>query len=223
VTANAPEDELPENAAWGPTSRRVAANLKRLRKARSMSTTQLSDALDEKTGQKIPATGITRIEKGQRRVDTDDLVALALVLRVSPLTLLMPEGWNSDPVKLAPKVEVPAQVAWLWGQGESPAEEIPSSADEAAHAAYWRLWEEFQALAQPAERRGMGTYMGRALGALRTEIDRLTRAVRMETDEEKFDSQVERVRTWVTRLEGEVDQLEAQRRGPKRSRRTEGG
>jgi hypothetical protein len=114
---------------------------------------------------------------------------------------------------------VPAQVAWLWGQGESPPEEIPPSNDEAEHAAYWRRWEEYQALAQPPERRGMGTYMGRALGALRSEIDRLTHAVRLEMDEEKFDQQVERVRTWISRLEGEVDHLEAQRRGPKRPSR----
>jgi transcriptional regulator with XRE-family HTH domain len=200
----------------GPTGDRVQENVKRIREARGMNKKDLSERVGER-GRPIPPLGISRIEAGTRRVDADDLVALALALKVSPLTLLMPAEWNSTPVKLTSEVEVPAQVAWLWGQGESPAEEIPPTGEESEHAAYWRRWEEYQALAQPPERRGMGTYMGRALGALRTEIDRLTFAVRMELDEGKFDQQVERVRTWLGRLEGEVDHLEAQRRGPKRT------
>jgi transcriptional regulator with XRE-family HTH domain len=46
-------------------------------------------------GRPIPATGITRIEKGQRRVDAGELCALAVALDVSPLTLLLP--WEDDP------------------------------------------------------------------------------------------------------------------------------
>ncbi|MEU3340695.1 helix-turn-helix transcriptional regulator [Streptomyces sp. NPDC006668] len=214
MTANPAPDE-PKTPGWGPTSRHVAANVKRLREARGLSTTRLAAAVEE-LGQSIPATGITRIEKGQRRVDSDDLVALALALNVAPIALLLPPRWGSDTVELTPTVEVSAQVAWLWAQGEAPAAEAPSNTDDAEDAAYWRQWESYQALSLPPERRGIGTYMGRALGALRNEIDRLTFAVRMENDEQKFDEQVERVRTWIQRLEGEVDQLEAKRRGPKR-------
>ena len=72
-----------------PASRAVAANLMRLRKAQRLTTTRLSAALDE-LGQPIHASGITRIEKGERRVDVDDLVALAKALNVRPEQLLMP-------------------------------------------------------------------------------------------------------------------------------------
>jgi transcriptional regulator with XRE-family HTH domain len=199
----------------GPTAERVAKNVERIRKARQLHQKDVS-ALLRDVGRPMLPTVVSKIERGERRIDVDDLVALALALNVSPLSLLMPAEWSSNPVELTSAVQVSAQVAWLWAQGEGPAEEIPTTDDVAAHEAYWRKWEEYQALTHPPERRGMGSYMGRALGALRTETDRLTHAVRMETDEEKFDQQVERVRTWISRLEGEVDRMEAQRRGPKR-------
>lgn len=202
----------------GPTAERVAENVERVRKARQLHQKDLS-ALLKSVGRPMLPTVISKIERGERRVDVDDLVALALALNVSPLTLLLPADWSSAPVQLTGEVEVASQVAWTWAQGEAPAQEIPPSDDEARHAAYWRDWEAFQALANPPARSGIGTYMGRALGALRTEIDRLTAAVRIELDEEKFDQQVERVRTWIGRLEGEVDQMEAKRRGPKRPSR----
>ncbi|MEV7387210.1 helix-turn-helix transcriptional regulator [Streptomyces sp. NPDC091215] len=114
-------DELPEDAGWGPTSRQVARNLKRLRKARGMSTTRLSAALRDDAGHAIPATGITRIEKGQRRVDTDDLVAFALVFNVSPLTLLLPATASEAPAPLTDKRTVTSSTAWYWGVGRRPA------------------------------------------------------------------------------------------------------
>src|SRR5581483_9949753 len=46
--------ELPDDAGWGPTSRRVAANLKRLREARGLSTTRLSKVLKDEVGHSIP-------------------------------------------------------------------------------------------------------------------------------------------------------------------------
>lgn len=101
---------------WGPISRYVAANVARIRTARGLSTTRLSAALKE-IGASIPATGITRIEKGERRVDTDDLVALAKVLNVSPLNLLLPE---EGPCHVAPNVTTTPEQAWRWASGEGP-------------------------------------------------------------------------------------------------------
>ncbi|KAB1149249.1 helix-turn-helix transcriptional regulator [Streptomyces luteolifulvus] len=119
MTAN----ETPEPSkgpGWGPTSRHVAANLKRLRTARGLSTTRLSDALKE-AGQPIPATGITRIEKGERRVDVDDLTALAVVLGVSPSALLLPPTKSpQEVVEITGGGEVASDTAWAWADGTRP-------------------------------------------------------------------------------------------------------
>lgn len=72
----------------GNIGRNVATNLRRLRDAPSLSTRDLS-ALLGKEGRSIPASGVTRIEKGERRVDVDDLVALATALDVDPFQLML--------------------------------------------------------------------------------------------------------------------------------------
>ncbi|WP_240503047.1 helix-turn-helix domain-containing protein [Streptomyces prasinopilosus] len=66
----------------------VAANVQRIREARRLSTRQLSTRLAE-VGRPIPASGITRIEQGMRRVDVDDLAALAKTLDVQVAQLLL--------------------------------------------------------------------------------------------------------------------------------------
>lgn len=119
MTAKTPAGD-PEPLGWGPISRYVAVNLVRLRRARNWSTTRLSAALEE-LGQPIPATGITRIEKGQRRVDTDDLVALAVALNVSPVTLLLPPSSGDQMASLAKNYEVTSRTAWQWVMGQRPA------------------------------------------------------------------------------------------------------
>ncbi|MEU9406193.1 helix-turn-helix transcriptional regulator [Streptomyces sp. NPDC048281] len=101
-------------------SRQVAANLARLRQERGLSTTRLAAALED-LGQPIPPTGITRIEKGQRRVDSDDLVALAVALNVSPTALLLPPANDQSPVGLTSAFEVTARTAWKWAEGEQTA------------------------------------------------------------------------------------------------------
>lgn len=102
---------------WGPASRRVASNLARLRGDRKLSTVRLAKALEE-LGNPIPATGITRIEKGQRRVDADDLVALAIALDVTPNALLLPPTPAED-VALTPAVHTSALNAWKWATGDT--------------------------------------------------------------------------------------------------------
>lgn len=72
----------------GPVGRNVAENLSRLRAVRGLSTRQLSARLGD-LGRKIPASGITRMELGARRIDVDDLVALAAALEVEPTQLML--------------------------------------------------------------------------------------------------------------------------------------
>lgn len=130
VTAN-PTPPEPKPTGWGPVSRYVADNLVRLRADRSFSTTRLSAALKE-IGHAIPATGITRIEKGQRRVDVDDLVALAVALRVSPTALLLPPTVVGE-VEVAGSKSVKALDAWLWMNGQRPLES-PEGEEQAGAA-----------------------------------------------------------------------------------------
>lgn len=120
MTANTPPPESAKTAGWGPVSRHVAINVLRFRTARGLSTTRLAAALKE-IGHSIPPTGITRIEKGERRVDTDDLVALALALNVSPTALLLPVTEDSEvPIDLTDEVALPARKAWEWVDGDEP-------------------------------------------------------------------------------------------------------
>lgn len=65
----------------GPTGDQLRKNLVRLRALRNLTTRGLSE-ICTRLGRPIPPTGITRIEKGERRVDVDDLLTLASALQV---------------------------------------------------------------------------------------------------------------------------------------------
>lgn len=104
----------------GPTGQNVAKNLARLRERRGMTTRQLAGAL-ESAGRSIPASGITRMEKGERVVTVDELTALAVVLGVSPAALLLP--LTDDPlatVSVTGAGDVPVMAAWDWADGRGP-------------------------------------------------------------------------------------------------------
>ena len=81
---------------------------------------ELSSRL-EALGRPIPTASIGRLESGDRRVDVDDLMALAVALEVSPVALLLP---FTD----SPGTEVDASfgrkhmaiVLWQWATGAAP-------------------------------------------------------------------------------------------------------
>lgn len=100
----------------GPTGERVAANIRTLRG--SMKYKELSDRLAE-IGRPIPVLGLSRIESHARRVDTDDLVAIALALEVTPTRLMLPMT-DHGAVELTPKVSAGPVKAWKWADGEEP-------------------------------------------------------------------------------------------------------
>jgi hypothetical protein len=100
----------------------VAANIRRIRRACEVTTAVLSQRLAG-LGHPIADTGITKTEKGDRRVDVDDLVAISLALGVTPNTLLMPPVdflGSSDHHQLTPAVSGTAERLWQWAQGEKP-------------------------------------------------------------------------------------------------------
>lgn len=104
----------------GPTGKTVADNLARLRKVRGFSTRQLATELERK-GRSVSASGITRMEKGDRVVTADDLVALAAVFGVSPVSLLLPLTSTAEtPVEITGGGTVDALRAWEWGIGRLP-------------------------------------------------------------------------------------------------------
>ncbi|MGW8953026.1 helix-turn-helix domain-containing protein [Streptomyces sp. NPDC055709] len=137
----------------GPNGRAVAANVKRLRTARGMSLRALSEALSE-VGRGLSQDAINKIENGAksdakqvRRVDVDDLVALAAVLRVNPSALLLPP--TDDPaetVDITGVGPVSADRAWDWIDGELPVEQIKPGDPTGAIL-------QFQLYARPAGRR----------------------------------------------------------------------
>lgn len=67
----------------GEDGQRVARNVKRLRQQQRISLVEMATRLTE-IGRPIARLGLYDIERGQRRVDIDDLVALAQALRVPP-------------------------------------------------------------------------------------------------------------------------------------------
>jgi transcriptional regulator with XRE-family HTH domain len=71
------------------TAETVSANVKRLRKDRNLGLRSLANKLAE-AGRPLGHSAVDQIEKGTRRVDVDDLIALAAALDVSPITLLVP-------------------------------------------------------------------------------------------------------------------------------------
>ncbi|MEU1117803.1 MULTISPECIES: helix-turn-helix transcriptional regulator [unclassified Streptomyces] len=103
----------------GPTGEQVRANVVRVRELRGMSKKQLADRVLE-LGRPIPPLGISRIEAGTRRVDADDLVALAIALHVSPATLLLPWGPADSPVEVTAAGTVTAAESWMWADGVRP-------------------------------------------------------------------------------------------------------
>jgi transcriptional regulator with XRE-family HTH domain len=129
----------------GPTGETVRENVIRLRGG--MQYKELAERLVA-IGRPIPALGLRRIEAGERRVDADDLVALAVAFGVSPLTLLLPADGAyelASPMTGVAGREVAHNTQWLWGLGREPLT-IPGFGNS-SHAR--RAIREFQVKATP--------------------------------------------------------------------------
>jgi transcriptional regulator with XRE-family HTH domain len=99
----------------------VTHNVRRLREERRLTYAELSRQLAD-MGREIPPLGLRRIESGERRVDADDLVALALALGVTPITLLMPYTETEDTRVEVTGLREPVRdtTLWQWLQAELP-------------------------------------------------------------------------------------------------------
>ncbi len=103
----------------GPSAERVAHNVQHLRHDQNLSLQGLSDRLTD-LGQPISLGQLSKLERGHRRVDVDDLVALAVALGVSPSRLLLPETTGPEDVPLTPALRCSTDEAWRWAAGVAP-------------------------------------------------------------------------------------------------------
>jgi transcriptional regulator with XRE-family HTH domain len=113
----------------GPTSLTVRANIALLRSERGLTYAELSREL-ERRGHPIPPLGLRRIEAGERRVDVDDLMALALSLGVNPHALLLPPLKGSDTpgaVTGAVGTGLNSRQVWDWAVGLRPLTSLDGS------------------------------------------------------------------------------------------------
>jgi transcriptional regulator with XRE-family HTH domain len=103
----------------GPTGEVVRANVTRLRAFRRLGYTELSERLKD-LDKRISPLGLRRIENGARRIDVDDLFALAVALGVSPATLLITNADDGDERVAVTGVteECDAERLWKWMQIE---------------------------------------------------------------------------------------------------------
>lgn len=75
----------------GPTTETVRRNIRRLRRARDLTLVQLGQRLAD-AGRPMLDTVVSKVERGERRIDVDDLAAFAAVLGVTAAQLLEPDG-----------------------------------------------------------------------------------------------------------------------------------
>jgi transcriptional regulator with XRE-family HTH domain len=73
----------------GPAGNNVRRNVRRLREQRRWSYREVEERL-ARVGRAIPVLAQSAIDAGERRVDVDDLVALAAVFGLTPRELLEP-------------------------------------------------------------------------------------------------------------------------------------
>lgn len=118
-----------QKTSLGPAGETLMRNIKRIREGQRLTFVELSDRLTKVAGRPIPVLGLRRIERGERRVDVDDLLALAHVLDVSPVDLLVPgDAADDEPYSVTPKVTTTAATArdWISGTAFLVAPETPA-------------------------------------------------------------------------------------------------
>lgn len=208
---------------YGPIAESVAKNVERLRKTRGKTIYSLSGELGE-IGRPITPSAIAKIEKQQRQVTVDDLVALALVFNTSPISLLLPAEWGDGQVELTSERRLAARTAWRWIRGLSPASDYGVSASEIAvgpdddegedelDRKYWQLRQDYDAVTLPPElRRVRENPASRDADAVTFQVERLVRMAGGKAGDEAFEDQMAATKDTVERLLTELDRLAEER------------
>lgn len=113
-----PVPEASKKNPLGPTGIVAAHRVRDLRESHGWTFKELSDRLGD-IGRPIPPLGLRRVEAEDRRIDADDLVALAIVLGVNPSALLLPTQMHGE-IEITGAGRVPAERAWGWADGHRP-------------------------------------------------------------------------------------------------------
>ncbi|MBJ8344825.1 helix-turn-helix domain-containing protein [Antrihabitans sp. YC2-6] len=101
----------------GPSGETARANIARIRRDRGITLRELSQQMSE-GDRPLSYPTLSQIETGARRIDVDDLVALAIALDVSPNTLLIPQAENlDDEVTLTNAQSISLKDAWYFFMG----------------------------------------------------------------------------------------------------------
>jgi transcriptional regulator with XRE-family HTH domain len=111
--------DQPKKNPLGATGTTVADNIRRLRTGQNLPYTELAARLD-RLGRPIPLLGLRKLETYERRIDADDLVALAAALQVSPATLLTPPTAGPDATVDTAVGPVRAGRWWDWLTADRP-------------------------------------------------------------------------------------------------------
>ncbi|MEV3847932.1 helix-turn-helix domain-containing protein [Streptomyces microflavus] len=199
----------------GPTAQRVAENVAKIRKARQLDQKELSARLSD-VGRPMLPTVVSKIERKDRRIDVDDLVALALALNVSPTRLLLGSSYDEhEAVLLTERVRATSRTSWRWAEG-AEAIAIPVDRDKDR----WVRERDFSTASQPpARQRFTQSPAGRALTSSATSVEDLHRIaespvigdVGSAPDESEFVAQLARAKADVDRLSAEIDRLASER------------
>ena len=108
------ENERLRGNPAGLTNNYVAQNIRRARQSIGMDLRTLSQRLTE-AGRKLSVSGVSKVELGDRRVDVDDLTALAYLLRTTPAALLTPPD-EAATLTGVPESCLPEELqAWIAG------------------------------------------------------------------------------------------------------------
>ncbi|WP_158697256.1 helix-turn-helix domain-containing protein [Streptomyces hokutonensis] len=218
------EKRRPRPAAqYGPVAQAVARNVERIRKIRNMTIYSLSGELD-KVGRPIAPSAIAKIERQQRQVTVDDLVALAVALNTAPIALLLPSVWGDSPIELTSERRLAARTAWRWVRGLSPASDygvnpaevvVGSDDDEwedELDRKYWQLRQDYDAVTLPPELRRVRQHpASRDADAVTLQTERLIRMAGGKAGDDAFEDQLARARGAVDRLATELERLSEER------------
>lgn len=101
----------------GPVGQQVAENIARLRARDNLKQQELAERL-QTAGRPITASALSKVEQCDRRVDVDDLMALAICLYATPNQLLLPPEASQERISLTAGVTATAEHAWQWAAGE---------------------------------------------------------------------------------------------------------
>lgn len=182
----------------GPTGDRVQANVRQLRDMRGLTYKELAERLTS-IGRGIPLLGLSRIEQGERRVDADDLVALAIALGTTPARLLLPAGGDeSEDVGLTPAVTVTAGEAWSWMKVDAPLAETRGEKVDI---------DDFERHSLPAFEQSWPHRRHTAVSAATDVLSRIWTVLEDECECEERKRAVPSLRRALTRLIAEIDDL----------------